>query len=133
MAKLGPRVLYFDTDSILYEYEPGKYNVAEGKYLGEWESEQWVSEYAGIGPKSYATISIEGKEVTKMKGFTLNHENAQRVNLASMKKLTDGESDFLEARHLDFVRKGSDIRTVVQPKQASFNYTKRRLVGKYHT
>eukprot|EP00873_Tetraselmis_striata_P042491 jgi/Tetstr1/462755/TSEL_007707.t1 len=133
MAKLGPRVLYFDTDSILYEYEPGKYNVAEGKYLGEWESEEWVSEYAGIGPKSYATISIEGKEVTKMKGFTLNHENAQRVNLASMKKLIDGESDFLEARHLDFVRKGSDIRTVVQPKQASFNYTKRRLVGKYHT
>lgn len=28
-----------DTDSIIYEHDPSKYNIPEGQYLGEWESE----------------------------------------------------------------------------------------------
>jgi hypothetical protein len=36
---LGPRALYFDTDSILYNYDPKLTNIEEGKYLGDWNRE----------------------------------------------------------------------------------------------
>lgn len=39
LLKLGDRVLYHDTDSIVYEHRPGEYDIPEGYYLGEWEDE----------------------------------------------------------------------------------------------
>ena len=57
MKKLGKRVLYHDTDSILYEYDPSKeYNTKTGKYLGDWEEELpgcAIIEFVGLAPKTY--------------------------------------------------------------------------------
>jgi len=37
MKKLGQRVIYHDTDSIIYEYDPVEaYNTPQGKILGDW-------------------------------------------------------------------------------------------------
>ena len=66
LDRLGQRVCYFDTDSIIYETDPKGYNTVEGDYLGEWESETLVkdnennmhdlkiTEFVSIGPKSYS-------------------------------------------------------------------------------
>lgn len=57
MNKLGNRVIYHDTDSIVYEYNKNKYNIPEGKYLGEWEDETSglpIVRFVSTGPKTYA-------------------------------------------------------------------------------
>lgn len=57
MAKLGDRVLYHDTDSVIYERDPYGYNIPLGKYLGEWEDEtggEPIVAFVSTGPKTYA-------------------------------------------------------------------------------
>jgi hypothetical protein len=62
MDKLGPRVIYHDTDSIIYEHDPERYNIPEGRYLGEWEDEcsgQPIVKFTSCGPKTYAYAQLE--------------------------------------------------------------------------
>jgi hypothetical protein len=68
MNKLGKRVLYHDTDSIIYEYDEGyeydepKYNTKEGVLLGDWEAElngNPIIEFVALAPKTYAYRYIE--------------------------------------------------------------------------
>ena len=59
LTSLGDRVLYHDTDSIVYEkdHEHPERNVTLGKFLGEWEDETKgcpITEFVALGPKSYA-------------------------------------------------------------------------------
>lgn len=88
MTPLGDRVLYHDTDSIIYEHDPEKYNIPEGRYLGEWECETGgipIVKFVSIGPKCYAYVTADGKTVCKVKGVTLNSHNDAILNYESMK------------------------------------------------
>lgn len=61
LNKLGDRVLYHDTDSILCERHPEEYNVKTGKLLGEWEDEHPsdnIIEFCGIGPKAMVLLRL---------------------------------------------------------------------------
>lgn len=61
--KLGARVLYHDTDSIIYENRLGAFNIPDGRYLGEWECETGGSpiiKFVSIGPKCYAYETADG-------------------------------------------------------------------------
>ena len=109
--------------------------MAEGEYLGEWEKENGspIVEFAAIGPKSYATRESDGKQDTKMKGFTLHATNAEEVNLDSMKRLIDGEMKVLTGVNLEFIKSGGEMSTMIKSKQAVFNYTKRTVVNGYNT
>lgn len=56
MMKLGQRTIYHDTDSIIFEYQPGEYNIPLGKYLGDWEDElpgKPIIEFVSLAPKTY--------------------------------------------------------------------------------
>ena len=46
--KLGKRVLYFDTDSIIYIRDPDGYNIPQGHLLDEWEREKIDIQNEGI-------------------------------------------------------------------------------------
>jgi hypothetical protein len=132
---LGPRAFYFDTDSILYNYDPKLTNIEEGKYLGDWDKENKspIVEFCAMGPKSYAVREQSEKAETKMKGFTLHHENAAKVNLNTMKRLIDGEIASVSGNHLTFIKKDGRVVTRIDEKFAVFNYTKRIVVGGYNT
>jgi hypothetical protein len=57
MNTLDRRVIYHDTDSLIYEYNPGLPSLPEGNFLGDLESEtggHLIHEFVSIGPKSYA-------------------------------------------------------------------------------
>jgi hypothetical protein len=144
---LGPRAFYFDTDSILYHYDPSSTNIEEGQYLGDWalENESPIIEYCGMGPKSYAVLEENNKTETKMKGFTLHNANSTKINLRTMKRLIDGkleegqntdEIPHISGNHLIFVKKGGKITTLSPEKSnkfAVFKYNKRIVVGGYNT
>ena len=78
----------------------------------------------------YAVLELSEKTETKMKGFTLLHENAAKVNLNTMKRLIDGEIASVRGNHLTFIKKACNILTRVNEKKAEFNYTKRIYCGR---
>jgi hypothetical protein len=138
LEKLDQRVLYFDTDSIIYEYNEGLYNIPDGKYLGEWECEtngKPITEFVSIGPKSYG-YKYENKIECKFKGFTLNWENGNKINFDSIKALVDGQISKIETSNMDF-KKNNKTGTITTnndfKKAAVLCYNKREIVAKYHT
>lgn len=109
MHKLGDRVLYHDTDSIIYEHNPRLYNIPEGKYLGEWEDETDglpIVKFVSTGPKCYAYGVLEQtgdiKYSVKAKGFTLNTGNQDMISYEKMKALMIGDISHIEANALLF-------------------------------
>jgi hypothetical protein len=85
LSKLGEQVLYCDTDSIIYK--PGEHEIKLGDYLGDWTDEldgHGITTFVSGGPKNYGYILDSGKTVCKIKGFTLNYENCQILNLPNM-------------------------------------------------
>lgn len=102
---LGKRVIYHDTDSIIYEHVPGMPDIPEGDYLGDWGDElggDKIIKFAGCGPKSYAYVTLAGKEVCKVKGFTLNYKNERKINYETMRQLVVGEAVNIETDSLLF-------------------------------
>jgi len=88
---LGEQILYFDTDSCVYKYNPDDptHNKLEnGDLLGDWtdelEGERMCNTFVSGGPKnySYQTINEKGElsNHTKVKGFNLNYEVSQHIN-----------------------------------------------------
>lgn len=77
---LQTRVLYWDTDSVIYTQKEGETEPPIGDYLGELTNElkkdDWITEFVCNGPKNYAYRTHKGKEVCKVKGFSLNYINS---------------------------------------------------------
>jgi hypothetical protein len=99
MNKLGDRVLYCDTDSIVYVSEPGKYDVKLGDMVGDWELEDvctlhdGIREFVAWGPKTYGIKCGDGYTSVKAKGVSLNRATENLFNFQVMK---EGALEFLE-------------------------------------
>ncbi|XP_061190613.1 uncharacterized protein LOC133198551 [Saccostrea echinata] len=89
LDQLQSRVLHWDTDSVIYMTNEGKWEPPVGDYLGELTNEleegDWITEFVCNGPKNYAYQTHRGKRVCKVKGFSLNYANSQILNLERMK------------------------------------------------
>lgn len=93
MNKLGKRVLYHDTDSLIYVYDPQLYNIPEGKRLGEWEIEDvdkdngGIVEFVSAGPKTYGfKTRLNDQTVVKCKGIALKDSMRALFNFETLKK-----------------------------------------------
>ena len=90
---LQERVLYYDTDSVIYVHEPGKPDPPLGDYLGdltnELDSGDYITTFISGGPKNYAYITNNGKSQTKIRGITLNYAATKKINLDVMRHLVD--------------------------------------------
>jgi hypothetical protein len=92
LEKLNERVLYHDTDSIIYIYDPQKYNIPQGNLLGEWEEEDIskngnILEFISTGPKSYAIRTRDGNNVIKLKGVSNNAAISKILNFDALKDM----------------------------------------------
>ena len=87
---LGERVLYYDTDSVIYLEEPGQPNPPLGDYLGEFTSEldadDYIEEFVSGGPKNYGYKTKNGKVECKVRGFRLNSEGKTQFNYDVMRQ-----------------------------------------------
>ena len=85
---LGERVLYYDTDSIIYVQnldDPEEQQPELGDYLGDFTNElkpptDYIVEFASAGPKNYGYVTAAGKKECKVKGFGLNTEGSRYIN-----------------------------------------------------
>lgn len=127
LYKLDNRVIYCDTDSIIYEYDKNKYNVTEGDCLGEWELEENgnLTEVYALAPKTYGYKSLDGEEKYKCKGITLNYGNKIHFTYDKLKELIAGENkEKIITYSNDFVkdRKNGNIHTKLNvPKDTNYN------------
>ena len=73
---LKERVLYMDTDSVIYTQKPTESSIPIGNYLGQFSNEldevYHIVEYVAAGPKNHAYNTFKGKQCCKVRGFTLN-------------------------------------------------------------
>lgn len=95
--RLHCRLLYSDTDSILYARKPGATGgIAEGEQLGDMKREcpdRRIIEFVAAGPKNYSYRHVNARDgsdersVTKVRGFELNSTAADLINFESMKQV----------------------------------------------
>jgi hypothetical protein len=142
LAALGQRVLYYDTDSIIYRYA----GVARwpagalGDYLGEWTDELsddgsvYITEFVSTGPKCYSYQDSQSNVVTKCKGITHTLNNVTRVNLVSMLDCIDNLTVIPHIKNLQFkLSRFGRIKTLQQPKIFRMVYDKRWMGPDYIT
>ena len=80
---LQERVLYYDTDSVIYVHQPGKPDPPLGNYLGDLTDElngDYITSFVSGGPKNYAYRTKKGKTDTKIRGITLDHATTGKIN-----------------------------------------------------
>ena len=85
---LKKNVIYFDTDSIVYKWRPGKPSIPTGDFLGEFKDElqgDIIAEFVSGGAKNYAYQTIGGNNTCKVRGFTLNVRGSAVLNFNTMK------------------------------------------------
>ena len=104
LEKLGDRVLYYDTDSVIYKYRDGQTKLEIGDYLGDLKDElggDHITEFVSGGPKNYAYKTDKEKVECKVRGFTLNVRGREKLNFETVKRsilavLKDGSSNPVE-------------------------------------
>ena len=101
-----------DTDSIMYLYDPEKYNIPVSDVLGGWEIENdKIEEFVGIAPKTYAYKCSDGSTKVKCKGVSLTNYHNELVNFETMKSLI---MSYLDTKNVN----------TIQVPQRSFEYTR---------
>ena len=103
LDRLKDRVLYMDTDSIIYKTREGQEMLPTGRFLGEFTNEtpgDSIVEFVSGGPKNYGYLTKNEKTECKVRGFSLNYETKQRLNYETMKNnlLAELEEPLDEAR-----------------------------------
>ena len=96
LEALGERVLYFDTDSVIYlEETPTQFQPTLGSYLGDFTSEldddEYIEEFVSGGPKNYGYATNKKKVECKVRGFRLNSEGHTQLNYDVMRQNVQDE------------------------------------------
>ena len=111
---LQERVLYYDTDSVIFVSKPGDPEPPIGPYLGDLTDElkgDHITTFISGGPKNYCYRTNTNKVETKIRGITLNCTARQKVNFDVIRELV----------HLHAVCKVNDKVTVDIPYKISRN------------
>ncbi|XP_062575961.1 uncharacterized protein LOC134237834 [Saccostrea cucullata] len=138
LQPLGDRVLYFDTDSIIYQHREGAFNPTLGNSLGEWTDEldgDHIIKFMSAGPKNYAYRTAKGTEVHKVKGITLNYRTSQIVSPETLEKMLKGEIEEVTVLYPDKIQRTRDHEVVNKPLEKKYRivYDKRQLLPSYNT
>ena len=88
LETLQERVLYYDTDSVVYRWHPGQLEIPLGNFLGQFTDEtdgDPVIKFASSGAKNYGYLTHGGKTKCKVSGFYLNFKTKQTLKYNSMR------------------------------------------------
>lgn len=132
LERLDRRVLYFDTDSIIYISKEGYYEPPIGEFLGELTDEidekdgNFIDEFVSAGPKNYAYKTDKGVTKCTIKGFTLNYITSLKLNFDKIKEIV--QTDQLEKVPVSEFRivrdkKTWNVKSIFTEKNYAFVYT----------
>lgn len=98
VSKLDKRVLYMDTDSVVFTHKPGMWEPKLSSYLGDWTNEVSpglkITEFTTCGPKnySYTTKDITTgavNSIVKVKGLSLTTQAVDMIDASVLKSQVD--------------------------------------------
>tara|TARA_A100000171_G_scaffold37544_1_gene36590 strand:- start:737 stop:4729 length:3993 start_codon:yes stop_codon:yes gene_type:complete len=143
LEHLNHQVLYFDTDSIVYVYNPNDPNKNKslklGDFLGQWTDEcdglNMVGCFASGGPKNYTykLDDVEYKYCIKVKGLNLHHKAKKSVNhhkvIKSIRDKYENYENTLIPIEYDMLKRDKFCNIVNQMLVKNYQvvYTKRKL------
>lgn len=133
LGSLGERAMYCDTDSVIYEHDPTKWNPQEGIFLGEWTDEcdgKLLRDFVSVGAKAYSYILTSGKSDCKSKGITLHQANADIVNFKGYCDLVSGKKkELTTTNNMRFIlKKGVMTTRYDYPKRVGLTSDKRTFM-----
>ena len=127
---LREKVLYFDTDSIIY-VDDGTKNLKTGDMLGDMIdkiSGKGITNVVSTRPKSYSFKYGDNKQKSAIKGFTLNHENNNLLNHDSLSKIVKKQiREITIVNENKITRKNQEIVNKCCEKVFKFGYDKRAI------
>jgi hypothetical protein len=141
LEQLQERVLYFDTDSVIYVTRPGEAKLPTGVFMGELTDElecycsgASICEFCAAGPKNY-TFSVQNSagdiidSCCKVKGISLNTKNSALVNFDSMKHMVTQNRHSKVLLSENRIARTKDHRIVTEPQTKTWRlvYNKRQL------
>jgi hypothetical protein len=135
MEKLDRRVLYYDTDSIIYESRAGDQEPRTGSFLGELTHElkpgDYIVEFFSGGPKNYGYRTKDGKVTQKHKGITLTANVLQTLSFDVAKEMvlqhTANRVLHVDLQQIRREHGATALKTVTTRKKYQFAYDKRVL------
>ena len=138
---LQERVLYYDTDSVIYLSQP---EPRLGNYIGDLTDElggEHIMVFASGGPKNYCYKTNTGKTEVKVRGITLDCTARQKVNFQSMCELVSlrAECGVTETVTVDIPfriarnTRTKEIQTKRMKKDYRVVYNKRVIIDDYKT
>lgn len=101
LQPLGERLLYCDTDSIVFTVRPGEWEPPLGDYLGDLTDEtpnNSITHFVTGGPKNYAfKLARPDKKgqtsICKVRGITLNFKNSLDINFDTVQNMVTNRAD----------------------------------------
>jgi len=140
LDRLGDRVCYMDTDSVIYTKREGEYEPPVGDMLGEWANEVppgvHITEFVTTGPKSYSYKLSNNEVKIKSKGISQSYHTKDLLSFTAMKQSVDKmlklesyklvQGIVIENKlHFDRSKFTSTIRKRPQTKTLHYGYNKR--------
>ena len=116
LEQLGERVIYYDTDSIIYWTEETQATPVLGDYLGDFTSElgndDYIVEFVSGGPKNYGYQTKLGHVECKVRGFRLNSEGKSQLNYNVMRQnvLDEIQKPLLKPRQTQIIKTHQIVR-----------------------
>ncbi len=140
ISKLEDRILYIDTDSMIFISREGAYEPTTGIYLGELTDEigndHFITEFVSCGSKNYAYKLNNGETKCTIKGFSQCLSTIDKINFESMKNMVMNErSEKIIVNQNKFSRNKNtwDVYTNDVEKSYGFCYDKRVLLNDFTT
>ncbi|XP_046399322.1 uncharacterized protein LOC124165837 [Ischnura elegans] len=144
---LNERILYFDTDSIIFTQKPGEFCPKLGDFLGDmtdelvkFGAEAFVDEFVSGGPKNYALRvktknSDKRQTICKARGLSINSSNERLISFDTLKSMVLEESSPIVIHYNSRISRKRPFQVVTQPEHKTYQvvYTKRRRVENFDT
>jgi len=147
LERLDRRVLYFDTDSVIFTWRPGQWKPPLGSLLGNMCCElskpfgdnSFIEEFTSGGPKNYGFIVRSTKDgqahvTVKVRGFSLNYDASQKINYLTMRRMVKafvlaGDKEKVTVKEKKIMRT-KDRRVVTKTVKKDYRvvYDKRKIL-----
>lgn len=136
LHNINNRVLYFDTDSVIFIKRKNEYTPETGDFLGDFKSElefgEYIVEFASAGPKNYVYRTNKERTKSVVKGITLNYLASTIVNFESIVDIiTNNFSKELSVDQFTIKRdkRNWTLNTLNTKKLYRIVYDKRYIIG----
>ena len=140
LDKLGDRILYVDTDSLIFIEREGEYMPKLGDFLGmltsELDDDDYITEFVSGGPKCYAYKLASGPTECVIKGYQINYLSKIFLNFDALKyTVLENQKNEIVVPQLKFEKDKAEwhIKTSILDKKYKIKYDKRRIIKRLRT